>query len=96
MLATLEPDASAALHWAFADTDAHPEAGPDAARVGRRLLFAMGPLWYFRGQIGELARWSTAASTTSPTAIPPPTGTAAPTTSPSPGGPAVTWHRPPT
>ena len=61
-LATLEPDALAALHWAFADTDAHPEAGPDAARVGRRLLFAMGPLWYFRGQIGELVRWSTAAS----------------------------------
>ena len=52
-LALLEPDALAALAWCFA-----PGGDPG---TGRRLLLAMGPLWYFRGQIGDLVRWSTAA-----------------------------------
>ena len=55
-LSLIEPDALAALAWCF---------GPgDNPATGRRLLLAMGPLWYFRGQVAELLRWSTAANET--------------------------------
>lgn len=52
-LALIEPDALAALAWCFG-----PGGDP---RTGRRLLLAMGPLWYFRGQVADLLRWSTVA-----------------------------------
>lgn len=51
-LAALEPDVLAALDWCFG-------AGADA-HTGRRLVGALAPLWYFRGQVGDLLRWSTA------------------------------------
>ena len=55
-LSLLEADALAALTWCF---------GPgDDPATGRRLLLAMGPLWYFRGQVAELLRWSTTAHET--------------------------------
>ncbi|MBL8777654.1 MAG: AAA family ATPase [Acidimicrobiales bacterium] len=52
-LALIEPDALTALAWCFG-----PGGDP---RTGRRLLLAMGPLWYFRGQVTDLLRWSTLA-----------------------------------
>ncbi|HMQ24773.1 MAG TPA: helix-turn-helix domain-containing protein [Acidimicrobiales bacterium] len=52
-LAALEPDALAALGWCF--------GCGEATHTGRRVLVAMAPLWYFRGQVAELLRWSTEA-----------------------------------
>src|SRR5690606_18731827 len=52
-LAALEPDALAALGWCF--------GCGEATHTGRRILIAIAPLWYFRGQVTELVRWSTEA-----------------------------------
>lgn len=52
-LAAVEPDALAALDWSFGDGD--------APATGRRLAHGMVPLWYFRGQVAALVRWSTVA-----------------------------------
>lgn len=52
-LAALEPDVLAALDWCFGD-------GADPA-TGRALVFAIGPLWFFRGQVGDLVHWAVTA-----------------------------------
>lgn len=73
-LSLLEADALAALTWCF---------GPgDDPATGRRLLLAMGPLWYFRGQVAELVRWSPPPTRRCGRTIPRLTTTESPTTWP--------------